>query len=76
MKASVKSLILTDPTGKNWKVAVYHDGYIKQLYTERADEAYDEIVQEQVIIKSFNARFKLKINSEGRLVTYKIDDLE
>lgn len=76
MRSSVKSIILTDPAGVNWKVSVYHDKYIKQLYTEIADEAYDDIYQPQVTLSSFNARFKIKINTNGRLVTYKIDDLE
>lgn len=75
MKTSANPIVLTDPKGVNWRVVVYHDKGIRQLFTEMADEQYDELAKDSVIIEGFAERFKIKIGSDGRLVTYKLDDL-
>lgn len=64
-------LILKDSSGVNWGVYVFHEGNEKYLYTREIDEEGELQVQ----IKTFSGLQKIKIGTNGQLVTYPMDDL-
>lgn len=63
--------IIKDPTGQNWYVRVYHDEGIRCLYTTKTDEEGPDMI----VIKSFDGYFKIKISSEGQIITYPMDSI-
>ena len=65
------TLVLTDPTGQNWNVRVYHENGIRVLYTTKTEDQGEETK----ILKSFDGYFKVKISSEGQLITYPMDSI-
>ena len=63
--------VLRDSQGTNWGVWVYHEGNVKQLYTREVDI---EGIQ-TATIKTFDGMYKIKVGTNGQLITYPLDDL-
>lgn len=65
-------LILRDRTGQNWLVRILDDNNgNKQLYSTKTDKNGVDFVK----IKSYNGYFKIKITTQGKLVSYPLDSI-
>lgn len=63
--------VLKDKQGKNWGLYIMHDGFQKYIHTR-------EVEQEgvpQIEIKSFAGPFKVKVSTDGQIITYPLDSL-
>ena len=63
-------LVLSDNTGKNWGIFVYHNGGERALYTRAVE--YEGIAPKEVRIDSFERQFRLLVGTDGTLYTYPV----
>lgn len=64
-------VVLQDSNGVNWGVYVFHDNDAKFLYTTEVDRPGVQSLK----IKTFAGLQKIKIGTNGQIVTYPMDDL-